>query len=58
MLFVAPALASILSSATVPTAIAYISDSTSHDQRSGGIGIIGAAQGIGMVLGPGIGGWR
>ncbi len=57
MLFVARALAGILSSATLPTAMAYISDSTSHDQRSGGMGIIGAAQGIGMVLGPGIGGW-
>lgn len=57
MLFVARALAGILSSATLPTAMAYISDSTSDDQRSSGMGIIGAAQGIGMVLGPGIGGW-
>jgi len=57
MLFVARALAGILSSATLPTAMAYISDSTSEDQRSSGMGIIGAAQGIGMVLGPGIGGW-
>lgn len=57
MLFVARALSGILSAATLPTAMAYISDSTTHDQRSGGMGIIGAAQGIGMVLGPGIGGW-
>lgn len=56
MLFVARALSGILSAATLPTAMAYISDSTSEDNRSGGMGIIGAAMGIGMVLGPGLGG--
>lgn len=56
MLFGARALAGILSSATLPTAMAYISDSTNEDSRGGGMGIIGAAMGIGMVLGPGIGG--
>lgn len=56
MLFAARALAGILSSATMPTAMAYISDSTNKDERGGGMGIIGAAMGIGMVLGPGIGG--
>lgn len=57
MLFMARGLSGILSAATLPTAMAYISDSTSDTERSGGMGIIGAAQGIGMVLGPGIGGW-
>lgn len=57
MLFAARALAGILSSATLPTAMAYISDSTSHEERGGGMGIIGAAMGVGMVLGPGLGGW-
>lgn len=56
MLFAARALAGILSSATLPTAMAYISDSTSEEDRGGGMGIIGAAMGIGMVLGPGLGG--
>ncbi|OQY35416.1 MAG: hypothetical protein B6I38_01510 [Anaerolineaceae bacterium 4572_5.1] len=56
MLFAARALAGILSSATMPTAMAYISDSTDEKSRGGGMGIIGAAMGIGMVLGPGIGG--
>jgi len=56
MLFAARALAGILSSATLPTAMAYISDSTSREERGGGMGIIGAAMGIGMVLGPGLGG--
>lgn len=57
MLFAARALAGILSSATMPTAMAYISDSTDHNRRSGAMGIVGAAMGVGMVLGPGLGGW-
>jgi DHA1 family multidrug resistance protein-like MFS transporter len=56
MLFAARALAGILSSATLPTAMAYIGDSTSKEERGGGMGMIGAAMGIGMVLGPGLGG--
>jgi MFS transporter, DHA1 family, multidrug resistance protein len=57
MLFVSRALAGMLSSATMPTAMAFISDSTSERDRGGGMGLIGAAMGAGMVLGPGIGGW-
>lgn len=57
MLFASRILAGLLSSATLPTAMAYISDSTSHKNRSGGMGILGAAMGIGMVIGPGIAGW-
>jgi DHA1 family multidrug resistance protein-like MFS transporter len=57
MLFAARALAGVLSSATLPTAMAYISDSTEEKDRGGGMGAIGAAMGIGMVLGPGLGGW-
>jgi MFS transporter, DHA1 family, multidrug resistance protein len=57
MLFGSRALAGILSSATLPTAMAYIADSTSERDRGAGMGYIGAAMGIGMVLGPGIGGW-
>lgn len=57
MLFASRILAGLLSSATLPTAMAYISDSTSHKNRSSGMGILGAAMGIGMVLGPGIAGW-
>ena len=56
MLFSARALAGLLSSATLPTAMAYISDSTTEENRGGGMGAIGAAFGLGMVLGPGIGG--
>jgi DHA1 family multidrug resistance protein-like MFS transporter len=57
MLFAARALAGVLSSATLPTAMAYIGDSTSAENRSAGMGKIGAAMGLGMVLGPGLGGW-
>jgi DHA1 family multidrug resistance protein-like MFS transporter len=56
MLFAARGLAGMLSSATLPTAMAYIGDSTSDEKRSGGMGVVGAAMGIGMVLGPGMGG--
>ncbi len=56
MLFAARALAGMLSSATLPTAMAYVSDSTSAEKRSSGMGVVGAAMGIGMVLGPGVGG--
>ncbi len=57
MLFASRALAGILSSATLPTAMAYVTDSSTHDERGGRMGIIGAAMGIGMVIGPGLGGW-
>lgn len=56
MLFAARALAGILSSATLPTAQAFIGDTTSEKDRSKGMGIIGAAMGVGMILGPGLGG--
>ncbi len=57
MIFIARALEGAISSATLPTAMAYISDSTSHEERGGGMGVIGAAMGVGMILGPGLGGW-
>jgi len=55
-LLAARALAGMLSSATMPTAMAFISDSTDEKSRGGGMGIVGAAFGVGMTLGPGIGG--
>ncbi len=56
MLFVFRSLSGILSSATSPTTMAYISDSTSEKDRGGGMGTLGAAIGIGTILGPGFGG--
>ena len=57
MLFASRALSGVLSSATAVTALAYISDSTSERDRGGGIGMLGAAVGLGLILGPAAGGW-
>lgn len=57
MLFIARGLSGLLSSAALPTAMAFISDSTTEEERGGGMGLMGAAMGLGMVLGPGLGGW-
>ncbi len=57
VIFASRAIEGLISSATLPTAMAYISDSTTHEERGGGMGVIGAAMGVGMVLGPGLGGW-
>lgn len=56
MLFAARALSGILSSATAPTTMAYISDSTTEEERGKGMGFMGAAIGLGTILGPGLGG--
>ncbi|HSF82288.1 MAG TPA: MFS transporter, partial [Anaerolineales bacterium] len=56
MLYVARGVGALLSAATMPTTMAYISDSTSEQERGGGMGVLGAATGLGMVLGPALGG--
>jgi len=38
--------------ANIGTAQAYIADSTSHENRAKGMGLIGAAFGLGFILGP------
>ena len=45
-----------LTTSSVPTANAYISDVTTPETRSKGYGILGAAFGLGFILGPGVGG--
>jgi multidrug resistance protein len=57
MLFAARVLGGLLSSALLPTAMAYVADSTSHEQRGQGMGLLGAAMGLGMVVGPSLGGF-
>jgi len=52
----ARALAGVLSSATLPTAMAYIADITTNENRSQGVGLMGAAMGLGMIFGPMLGG--
>ncbi len=44
-----------LSSATLPTAQAYVADVTARDDRTSGMAVIGAAFGLGVIFGPGIG---
>ena len=56
VLFGARMLMGILTSATLPSVLAYISDSTDEKVRGGAMGLWGAAFGLGMMLGPGIGG--
>jgi MFS transporter, DHA1 family, multidrug resistance protein len=46
----------ILSSATSPTTMAYIGDSTPEKERGQGMGILGAAVGVGTIFGSGLGG--
>jgi MFS transporter, DHA1 family, tetracycline resistance protein len=45
-----------LSAGNISTAQAYISDVTTHETRSKGMGMLGAAFGIGFALGPAFGG--
>jgi multidrug resistance protein len=54
-LFAARVLAGV-AGANIPVAQAYIADVTSPSERARGMGLIGAAFGLGMVIGPAIGG--
>lgn len=56
MLFLARAMNGVLSSAALPTSMAIISDQSTPKERGGRMGQLGAAMGIGMILGPGLGG--
>lgn len=56
MLFAARIIGGILSSANMPTVMAYVADITSEADRGKGMGIIGASVGLGFIFGPAIGG--
>lgn len=56
MLFAARIIGGFLSSANMPTVMAYVADITSEEDRSKGMGIIGASVGLGFIFGPAIGG--
>jgi multidrug resistance protein len=56
MLYVIRIAGGAMACATMPTAMAYVGDSTSLEKRSSAMGMIGAAMGMGMVCGPAIGG--
>ena len=55
-LFVARVAAGILSSASLPTAQAYIADVTTPEKRASGMAVLGASFGLGFAFGPAIGG--
>lgn len=55
-LFIARGLSGVLSSAALPTAMAVISDTTSEEDRAKGMGLLGAAFGLGAIFGPFVGG--
>lgn len=56
MLFVSRILNGALTAATLPTAQAYIADSTSPQERTKAYGWLGAAFGLGFIFGPALGG--
>jgi MFS family permease len=55
MLFFARLLAGV-AAANIPVAQAYIADTTAAEDRAKGMGMIGAAFGLGFIFGPAIGG--
>lgn len=56
MLFAARALSGLLSSAALVASMAYVGDTTSEADRSSGMGTLGAAMALGLILGPALGG--
>jgi multidrug resistance protein len=53
--FLVRAVSGALTAATLPTAMAYVGDNTSKEERSKGMGVLGAAMGLGVIFGPMIG---
>jgi DHA1 family tetracycline resistance protein-like MFS transporter len=45
-----------ITSATVPAVMAYVADVTPPDRRAASFGVVGAAWGLGFVVGPALGG--
>ena len=56
LLYVARGFSGLMSSAALPTAMAYVADVTDEKSRGRGLGLMGAAMGLGFIFGPGIGG--
>ena len=55
-LFIARSAAGIASAAVLPSVMAYVADITTSEERGRGMGLMGAAMGLGFILGPAIGG--
>src|SRR6184192_3849505 len=45
-----------ITTSSIPTAMAYIADVVPKEKRAGAFGLIGAAFGLGFILGPAVGG--
>jgi len=45
-----------ITAASISTAFAYIADVTAPEKRAGAFGLLGAAFGLGFIVGPGLGG--
>ena len=56
LLYAARAFSGVMSSAALPTAMAYVADVTDERSRGRGMGAMGAAMGLGFIFGPGVGG--
>jgi DHA1 family tetracycline resistance protein-like MFS transporter len=56
LLFVSRSFAGV-AGATIPTAQAFIADTTTPENRAKGMGMVGAAFGLGFIFGPAIGGF-
>ena len=57
MLYGARILGGVLSSAALPTVMAYVADTTDDAHRGGAMGRISAAMGLGITFGPVVGGF-
>ena len=55
-LLIARSAAGIASAAVLPSVMAYVADVTTPEERGKGMGLMGAAMGLGFILGPAIGG--
>ena len=55
-LFIARSAAGIASAAVLPSVMAYVADVTTEEERGKGMGLMGAAMGLGFIFGPAIGG--
>jgi MFS transporter, DHA1 family, multidrug resistance protein len=53
--FLVRAVSGALTAATLPTAMAYVGDNTTKEDRAKGMGVLGAAMGLGVIFGPMIG---
>ena len=55
-LLIARSAAGIASAAVLPSVMAYVADVTTSEERGRGMGLMGAAMGLGFTVGPAIGG--